>query len=423
MQYFANGPSSSSPSSAGTSARPLRAPLVEFEPEPLGSLNPESHKKLALEAQAAGRSAEDYNFAPAPLPSLPPPSFGSAETADRPQYHIDSSGNITSHSDALNTSPDALLRFIRLHASSPPSLAIHLRGTHLEKRHETRWETNRKGRRVQRTESRDEEVEDFQFWIDGSDLVEQGLGRAAGGGSMRGLIYAALPHECLRRGGAWSQRGLKEEEKGEGQIRLDEEDELSLQEQGKRALKDAQWKTPGLGERRRLAKEHHERDRRGLPGFVAPESHVNAQDDERPAQDQLEHAALLLEGHLLDLVENHSSTAFGMTPLSATLPARYAELVSEREKRDGEVREVVEAYCASQSVFKELKVEKEAYGWNWRLLEQAIRATVQGAGYNDTVQISFNLRPQTIVIRPDNPVMKAFSLPPWAKILLWLVFV
>ena len=400
-----------------------RASLGEFEPEPLSSLNPESAKKLALEAQMAGHSAEDYNFTIPALPSLPPPSFGSAETTDRPQYSLDSHGNITSHSSLLNSSPDALLRFLRLHASSPPSLAVHLRGTHLEKRHETRWETNKHGRRVQRMESRDEEVEDFQFWIDGSHVVEVGLGRAAGGGSMRGLIYAALPHECLRRGGAWSQRGLKPEERDEGQIRLDEEDEVSLQEQGKCALKHAKWKTPGLRERRRLAKEHLERDRRGLPGFVLPEQLVNALQDERPLERQLAHPALLLEGHFLDVVENHAATAFGMTPLAATLPARYAALVREREERDGEVKEVAEAYCASRSVLKELKVEKEAYGWNWRLLEQGIRATIRAAGYQGTVQVSFNLKPQTIVIRPDNAIMKVFSLPVWAKVLLWLVLV
>lgn len=134
-----------------------------FSPEALADLNPEVSKKLAREARESGHDVGDYGFDRAPGGAGEMlPTFGEAEV--RPVYNLDGAGNIVryafwsfrrandltadhasilSHDAALNSSPVALLRFLRLHASSPPTLSIHIRGTHTEKRTETTFENHK----------------------------------------------------------------------------------------------------------------------------------------------------------------------------------------------------------------------------------------------------------------------------------------
>lgn len=129
---------------------------------------------------------------------------------------------------------------------------------------------------------------------------------------------------------------------------------------------------------------------------------------------------LLLQSHFLDLVENHASVPFALT--GVTSPNDFT-LVAERDARESEVTKIIESYCASTSILKELTVEKELYGWNWDLLEAGIRSTLRDCRYIGKVQIKFKIAPTSIVIRPMNPLSQIFSLPIWVKVILWILLV
>lgn len=188
------------------------------------------------------------------------------------------------HDHLLNTSPTALLRFLRLQGcSSPPSLVIHLRGSHTEKRSETIHETHN-GRTRTRTETRDVEVEDFSFSIDAAKFVEQGLGSARGVGGVRGVLFDVGGWEAVHRGGKWRTRERREDEypqAKEGGIALLEDGEEegaallaeagNIQQSTGRAGRNkivSKWVRPGIRETRKLDREKRERDSRGFPGFV-----------------------------------------------------------------------------------------------------------------------------------------------------------
>ncbi|KAK4704966.1 hypothetical protein P7C70_g1250, partial [Phenoliferia sp. Uapishka_3] len=383
--------------SEGAGAQTNAAPPA-FTPEALSDLNPEVSKKLAREARESGHEVGDYGFDPVPGGRLSAgehlPTF--AEGDVRPTYSIDSTGNIVSHDAALNSSPLALLRFLRLHCSSPPTVTIHIRGSHTEKRTETIME-NHNGRQRARTETRDVEVEDFSFWIDAGDFVEQGLGKARrGGGGLKGVMYEVGGWEAAHRGGPWRVRERRAGEEDQpacwgrrrhSGIRLPIERE---EEEGK--SEPSRWKKPGMRELRKLDYLRRERDSRGFPGFVHPESLVDMDEDSRPEAARETHPALLYHSHLCDLVETHSSVPFALSGVSSA----NENLSRERDARDDQVRAVVEEYCSSQKMLKELRVEKEVYGWNWRLLEAGIRATIDQTRYIGTVQIQFKTTPSTL---------------------------
>lgn len=101
---------------------------------------------------------------------------------------------------------------------------------------------------------------------------------------------------------------------------------------------------------------------------------VDAEDDSRTLTEQLEHPAQLFKSHWVDLVETHASVPLGMTATGRTrLPSAFDSLVDERERRDEEVRKIVEQYCACDSKLKELLVEKQVFGWRLDLLEAVSR--------------------------------------------------
>ncbi|KAL8292630.1 hypothetical protein RQP46_001242 [Phenoliferia psychrophenolica] len=405
-----------------------------FAPEALADLNPEVSKKLAREARESGHDVADFGFEAAPGGSLRagelPPNFRDAEV--RPTYSIDSAGDIVSHDATLNSSPVALLRFLRLHSSSPPTLSVHIRGTHTEKRSETNVEMHNGHRRV-KTTTRDVEVEDFQFFIDAAQCVEDGLGKALrGGGGLKGVMYEVGGWEAAHRGGAWRTRERKEGEvdpetcacacgtgvhrrpRRERGIRLPIDPE---EEEGK--AEPSRYVKPGVREIRRLDKARRERDSRGFPGFVSPDSLVDMDEDHRPQLERDAHPSLLYHSHFVDLVETHSSLPFALSGISAT----HDVLVRERDARDEQIRAVVDAYTRSKKMLKELRVTKEVYGWNFRLLEAGLRATIDRTRYSGTVQIEFRTTPTTLIIRPENNISKIFSLPIWAKFFLWIVLV
>ena len=82
-------------------------------------------------------------------------------------------------------------------------------------------------------------------------------------------------------------------------------------------------------------------------------------EDHRPTSARDAHPALLYHSHFVDLVETHSSLPFALSGL----PSTYDVLVRERDARDEQVRAVVDAYTRSNKMLKELRVEKEVYGW------------------------------------------------------------
>lgn len=63
-----------------------------FETEEMGTLNPESAKKLSREARERGVEVGDYGFEPEERL----PEFGESEAEERTLYDIDGDGNIVS---------------------------------------------------------------------------------------------------------------------------------------------------------------------------------------------------------------------------------------------------------------------------------------------------------------------------------------
>lgn len=391
------GPSShryepeASGSSSGAGFVPVTGPL---EQDHVADLNPEMRKKLQEEIRG-GYQVEDFGFG-AEAPRAEPPTFEETELDDRPTFTMDGTGNIVSHDPKLNSNPAALLRFLRLHAASPPAFSIHLRGSHVERRSETYWETGKHNRQHQRTREVKDEVEDFSFSISADQCVQDGQGSAkGGGGAMRGVLYPVGGWECVHRGGAWATREATPQEQAEGGIRLEDAEEgrsLGVGVVGfemKRKWKVGRWRHAGLIARRRLGNEKVDRERRGLPLFVGesvlilalravadhrdppdPRSLVNMDDDPRSGDERYQHRALLYKSHFVDLFECHSSVPLHMTSVGTeSLPVAYDSLVEEREARDSEILQIVEDYCRCKHKLKELTIEKELYGWNLKHLE------------------------------------------------------
>lgn len=253
---------------ASSSRATVDPPAAPFDAESVADLNPEMRKKLADDIRDRDADALDFGFR---SPGTHLPSFAETDISDRPEYTIDRDGNITTHDAKLNSKASSLLRFLRLHAASPPTFSIHLRGSHVETREVTTWEVGKHGRRHEKRSTQRDEVEDFNTFIEASSEVAQGMGSARGvGGGMRGLLYAVGPWEVVHRGGAFKTREWTPLEKARstGTIRLeDDQDEESHVGLGKQVQRQ-QWRHAGLGARRKMGRERREREKRGLPLFV-----------------------------------------------------------------------------------------------------------------------------------------------------------
>ncbi|ORY88123.1 hypothetical protein BCR35DRAFT_330332 [Leucosporidium creatinivorum] len=415
---------SGSYAAVAASGAPASAP---FEPESIADLNPEMRKKLANDARDRGLQVDDYGFEP-PVAELP--SFEETDVGDRPAYTMDRNGNIVTHDPKLNSDPQALLRFLRLHAASPPTFSVYVRGSHTETREVTTWEVGKHGRQHRRSRHEKQEVEDFEWSINASDCVEQGLGSAkGGGGSIRGVLYPVGGWEVVHRGGPWATREATAHElaKNEGAIRLEDAEEgvgfAGLGDEAKKKWKEERWRHASLRARRKLERERREREKRGYPGFTHPSSLVDMDDDHRPHGDRLEHPALLYKSHWVDLVETHSSVPLNLTSVgAAALPTAYDALAEERDQREDEVREIVEAYCACKHQLKELVVERELYGWNLDLLEKGLRSIISRT-YGGTIQIAFRTTPLSITVRPNSFLSRLFSLHVLWKLVLWIFLI
>lgn len=129
-----------------------------------------------------------------------------------------------------------------------------------------------------RNDARIMAVEDFDFFLDASSCVEEGIGSAkGGGGALRGLLYSVGGWEATQRGHAWATReatpaDLEAAGAVEGGIRLEDADALELGEAGKK--NKTRWARVSLRTRRRLDKDKSEREQRGLPGFIRKSSRL-----------------------------------------------------------------------------------------------------------------------------------------------------
>lgn len=99
-------------------------------------------------------------------------------------------------------------------------------------------------------------------------------------------------------------------------------------------------------------------------------------DMEEPESFSPAHPPVLFRSHLFDSVEAHASVPFALTGVVGA----DETLVREREAREEDVRRVVEEYCRSDKMLKELKVKKQLYGWNWVALEAVSSVSVFGFG-------------------------------------------
>ncbi|KAM0787364.1 hypothetical protein ACM66B_003450 [Microbotryomycetes sp. NB124-2] len=386
-------------------------------------LNPEARKKLDEDRRRTGASVGDYGFlddVQERVNSLP--SFAETELGERPQYAINGNGDVVSHDPRLNLNPGFLLRFLKQHASSPPTFTVSFRGTHVEWRERSTWHKNSDGSHREHKHRERVEVEDFSFSIDCSREVEQGLGsaRGVGGGGMRGYLYAVGDWEAAHRGSAFKTRAKTEDElaKTTGTIRLPDEEE----QVGEDAALDpsmqsqtAQWKKARPLQRRRLVRAQEDRQKRGLPGFVDPECFLDKMSGQGVRY-------CLLDSHYVDLTEVHAANPGRPSDLDSW-PQAWQQSQTERDENEQHVQRIVAEYCHSQAFVKELHVTRsELYGWDLVQLESALRSFI-GRSYGGSISIGFKVTPSTITIRPDNWISNVFELHVLAKILLWMCLV
>ncbi|KAK4049059.1 hypothetical protein OIV83_004421 [Microbotryomycetes sp. JL201] len=370
---------------------------TEERPAYMSDLNPEARKKLEDELRRSGTSSQDYGFLDEGPPTECLPSFAETEMGERPQYSINRNGDVVSHDPRLNSNPAFLLRFLRQHASSPPMFTVSMRGSHIEWKEQSNWHKN----------------------SDGSyrEHRHRGLGsaRGAGGGGMRGYLYAVGDWEAVHRGGAFKSCAKTEAEleKTTGTIRIpDEEQQVGEELDPAMQSPAASWKTAGVRSRRHLVRGKEDREKRGLPSFVDPDLLDESEDAE---------VTRWLLSHFVDLLEVHASNPPKPVDLDSW-PTAWRRAQAERHENDQRVEQIVAEYCASQALAKELCVSRsELYGWDLSQLEMALRSYI-GRSYGGTISISFTVTPSTIIIRPDNWVSNVFELPVLAKILLWMCF-
>ncbi|KAK4055966.1 hypothetical protein OIO90_002959 [Microbotryomycetes sp. JL221] len=386
-------------------------------------LNPEARKKLNEEMRRNGLSKVDYGFFDGqhePNDNLP--SFGETELNERPHYSINGNGDVVSHDARLNSSPDFLLRFLKQHASSPPTFTVSMRGSHIEWKDKSKWHKRPDGSTYETRHPEREEVEDFSFSIDCTNQIEQGLGSAKGigGGGMRGYLYAVGDWEPVQRGGAFMTQPFESKDR-EGSIRLNDDEEQALSSDDRQNMKRRQ--ESGYHEVHSIDRDTRQRRKTGMPSFVHPQSLIESETDfSRPPHTLMEHPARLFRSHFVDLTEVHASNP--TKPIDSTSwPQSWQTLLDERNENDMDVRRIVNEYCHSTAFVKELVIARsEIYGWNIQQLEQGLRSVIERS-YGGTIDIKFNITPTTITVRPDNWVSRLFNSSLFVKVLLWIVLI
>ncbi|KAI9459198.1 hypothetical protein BJY52DRAFT_387488 [Lactarius psammicola] len=87
------------------------------------------------------------------------------------------------------------------------------------------------------------------------------------------------------------------------------------------------------------------------------------------------------------------------------------------------LRQWADDYCQSRKIFKEFVYRKVVYGWDLSTLEAAIREAIKSTHYRgDHVQVQFQSRNSTVIVRPDMRISRAISNP-WIKFLLIITLI
>ncbi|KAI9459200.1 hypothetical protein BJY52DRAFT_1223198 [Lactarius psammicola] len=74
------------------------------------------------------------------------------------------------------------------------------------------------------------------------------------------------------------------------------------------------------------------------------------------------------------------------------------------------LRQWTDDYCQSRKIFKEFVYKKVVYGWDLSTLEAAIRKVIESTHYRgDHVQVWFQSRNSTVIVRPDMQISRAIS--------------
>ncbi|KAI0936401.1 hypothetical protein AcW1_000653 [Taiwanofungus camphoratus] len=150
----------------GSDLATLAGPSTNFDPPP-------SFEESAAD-QVAGKYGSHFTEPDVFVPlggEEPPPEF---TPYDAKYFVSGSSEDIVSHDRHLNEDGEALYRFLLSHSQTPPTVFIHLHGSHTESR--TRLVTRRDSNGNYRTEDEHytEEVTDFDFSIDVGQHIAHG---------------------------------------------------------------------------------------------------------------------------------------------------------------------------------------------------------------------------------------------------------
>ncbi|KIL62006.1 hypothetical protein M378DRAFT_81838, partial [Amanita muscaria Koide BX008] len=74
------------------------------------------------------------------------------------------------------------------------------------------------------------------------------------------------------------------------------------------------------------------------------------------------------------------------------------------------LRQWADEYCASPKLLKEFMYEKVLYGWNMKLFEEAVRATISSTYRRDgSITVSFDIKNSKVYIRPKNILSRILS--------------
>ncbi|KAM6498088.1 hypothetical protein JOM56_006036 [Amanita muscaria] len=80
------------------------------------------------------------------------------------------------------------------------------------------------------------------------------------------------------------------------------------------------------------------------------------------------------------------------------------------------LRQWADEYCASSKHLKEFVYEKVLYGWDIKQLEEAVRTIISTTSYDESIEVSFNIKNSKVYVRPHNDLSRMLSNK-WLKFL------
>ncbi|KAF7793351.1 hypothetical protein EIP86_004463 [Pleurotus ostreatoroseus] len=321
----------------------------------------------------------DVFVPPGGEPEGPPPAFAPYEasyfekgdgTIVSHDPHLNEDGaplvfysarSVTDHHVRLSPAGEALYRFLLAHAQTPPQLLLRIHGEHTEERTRQVQRTSKNGRTTWHTETDTHTVVDFDFAIDLSPHVAPApthFTRPDGEPAFRGKMHTEVDAPSSEVGGAYANA------------------DIEMSGVGRRVRRRA------TRQERKTAKAwEREREARGLPPWVGPETDVSVV-------------------HPVDVLVHQTNVL----------------------KSSKTVREWADEYCASKKLLKEFTYHKVVYGWNYAALQAAIVAAIHSTFYQGAFTVTFTPRASKIHIRANNWLARTLSHT-WALVLLWLTLI